>query len=55
MSRPPRIPTPARRQRGLTLVELMVALTIGLMVVVTIGYVYLGAARVFRWRSSSRW
>ena len=48
MSRPPRIPTPARRQRGLTLVELMVALTIGLMVVVTIGYVYLGAARVFR-------
>lgn len=48
MSRPSRNPRPAHRQRGLSLVELMVAMTIGLMVVVTIGYVYLGAARVFR-------
>lgn len=35
-------------QRGLSLVELMVAMTIGLMVVLTMGYVYLGATRVFR-------
>lgn len=49
MRSPPHIPRPAlSRQRGLSLVELMVALTIGLMVVVTIGYVYLGAARVFQ-------
>ena len=33
---------------GFTLIELMLSLTIGMMVVITIGYVYLGASRTFR-------
>jgi type IV pilus assembly protein PilW len=33
---------------GFTLIELMVSLTIGMMIVITIGYVYLGASRTFR-------
>lgn len=41
-------PIRARRQLGLSLIELMVSLTIGLVVVITIGYVYLGATRVFQ-------
>ena len=36
------------RQRGLSLIELMVSLTIGLVIVTTIGYVYVGAAATFR-------
>ncbi len=36
------------RQRGLSLIELMVSLTIGMAIVTTIGYVYLGAAGTFR-------
>lgn len=48
--KPAQVPQGSRphRQRGLTLVELMVSLTIGMMVVLTIGYVYLGASSVFR-------
>jgi type IV pilus assembly protein PilW len=43
----PRAPSPPK-QRGFTLIELMVSLTIGMMIVITIGYVYLGASRTFR-------
>jgi type IV pilus assembly protein PilW len=35
-------------QRGFTLIELMISLTIGMMIVITIGYIYLGASRTFR-------
>jgi type IV pilus assembly protein PilW len=37
-----------QRQRGLSLIELMISLTIGMAIVTTIGYVYLGAAATFR-------
>lgn len=39
---------PRRKNAGVTLIELMVSLTIGMMIVITIGYVYLGASRTFR-------
>lgn len=38
---------------GFTLIELMVSLTIGMMIVITIGYVYLGASRTFRAMNAS--
>jgi len=46
-------PTPFRtslatRNKGFTLIELMISLTIGMMIIITIGYVYLGASRTFR-------
>lgn len=37
-----------QRQQGLSLIELMVSLTLGMMIIVTIGYVYVGASRTFR-------
>lgn len=43
---PPR--RPSQYQRGLSLIELMVSLTLGMMIVSTIGYVYVGASRTFR-------
>lgn len=36
------------RHAGFTLIELMISLTIGMLIIVTIGYVYLGASRTFR-------
>lgn len=48
MARPFTRTSRPQRQRGLSLIELMVALTIGMLITVTIGYVYLNAARVFR-------
>ena len=39
---------PSRRQAGVTLVELMVALTIGLFIVAGLGYIYVSSARVIR-------
>ncbi len=39
---------PALRQHGLSLIELMIAMAIGLVLVVTIGYAYLGAKQSFR-------
>ncbi len=36
------------RQGGVSLIELMIAMTIGLVIVVTIGYAYLGAKASFR-------
>lgn len=41
-------PRKAGRQSGVTLIELMVALTIGMIIIAGIGYIYLNAARVFR-------
>lgn len=40
--------SPPRNNAGVTLIELMISLTIGMMIIITIGYVYLGASRVFR-------
>lgn len=37
-----------RYQSGLSLIELMISLVIGMMIVITIGYVYLGASTTFR-------
>lgn len=34
--------------KGFTLIELMISLTIGMMIIITIGYVYVGASRTFR-------
>lgn len=36
------------KQHGLSLIELMVSLTLGMMIIVTIGYIYVGASRTFR-------
>lgn len=44
---PPPVRRP-RRQAGVTLVELMVALTIGLFIVAGLGFVYVSSARVIR-------
>lgn len=38
------------RSRGVTLVELMVAMALGLVIVVTVGYAYLGAKESFRYQ-----
>lgn len=40
--------TTKRGQYGLTLVELMVAMTIGLIIIAAMGFVFLGSTRVFR-------
>ncbi len=40
------------RQSGLSLVELMIALTIGFMIVAGVGYVYLGSRQAFRTQDS---
>jgi type IV pilus assembly protein PilW len=40
--------TRCHQQRGFSLIELMISLTIGMAIVVTIGYVYLGASATFR-------
>lgn len=47
MSRPPR-PLNAARQRGLTLVELMISLTLGLLITLAIGYLYTGSRQTYR-------
>lgn len=39
---------PARRQPGFSLVELMVALAVGLALVLVVGYAYLGSKQTFR-------
>jgi type IV pilus assembly protein PilW len=36
------------RQAGFTLIELMISLTLGMLIIITIGYIYLGASRVSR-------
>lgn len=43
-----KLTTTARRHGGFSLVELMVAMTIGLIVVGAVGYVYLGSRAAFR-------
>lgn len=40
-------PVPSKNM-GVTLIELMISLTIGMMIIITIGYVYLSASRTFR-------
>ena len=45
----PGISRPARRQPGFSLVELMVALAVGLTLVLVVGYAYLGSKREFVW------
>ncbi len=39
---------PERRQRGLSLIELLISMAIGLMLVATIAYAYVGAKQSFR-------
>ena len=41
-----------RRQAGLSLVELMIALTIGFMIIAGVGYLYLGSRQAFRTQDS---
>jgi type IV pilus assembly protein PilW len=41
-------PIDVMRQQGLSLIELMVSMAIGLVLVVTVGYAYLGAKQSFR-------
>lgn len=46
------LPAVRPRQRGFSLVELMVAMTIGLVVVAAVGYVYLSSRQAFRMTDS---
>jgi len=47
MSRRPR-PLTAASQRGLTLVELMISVTLGLLITLAIGYLYTGSRQTYR-------
>lgn len=40
--------TPSHEQAGLSLIELLIAMTIGMILVITIGYAYVGAKQSFR-------
>jgi type IV pilus assembly protein PilW len=56
VTRPPRRPkleAGVRRQRGLSLVELMVSITVGLLIVGAVLYVYLGSRGAYRTNKST--
>lgn len=46
------LPSFLRRQAGFSLVELMIALTIGFMIIAGVGYLYLGSRQAFRTQDS---
>ena len=46
------LPSFLRRQAGLSLVEMMIALTIGFMIIAGVGYLYLGSRQAFRTQDS---
>lgn len=48
-----RMPSPACRQGGLTLVELMVAITLGLLITAVVGYLFVGSFSTYRTQSDS--
>jgi len=45
-------PSPRRRQHGRTLLELMIAITIGLVILLALGTVYLGTTRTSKQTTS---
>jgi len=49
---PIRLPTRARQQRGMTIIELMISVTLGLFMIAAIGYLYVSSRGAYRGNSA---